>query len=675
MKRTVTFTTVLALLAAAATAACAADVRPAFPGAEGFGAGSMGGRGGQVIKVTNLHARGPGSLQAACRAEGPRIVVFDVSGVIRGDVVITEPFITIAGQTAPGAGITIEGLLRSDLRDWDKPVTTRPQVHDVVVRFLRVRSPPGRGEQGDCIQFSSVDNAVVDHLSLSWAEDETIDLWARSTNISVQWCTLEESSLTGQLDHTGQGGGGHFYGLIAGARSNRISVHHCLFAHHENRNPCFGSGPADFRNNVVYDFRAGLVHHGNYRGTAGFNIIGNYYKGGPSTAGFHPGDPHVYPWCFEGRIPYYLRDNYVHGVGMIQNPWAESHKLPAWARYYANKGTRQETETPVPPVRTHSPGEALRLVLARGGCFPRDAVTRRTIEEVTHGTGSFGRHQPAHLMQGLQPGRRPEDKDDDGMPDAWEKSHGLDADNGSDHRKLMKSGYTAIEEYCNELAAERLPPETKEAPSADGQASSEIRLVEDHQTALAIYYDRDAPSSVAMAAAELQEYLHKVSGAKAPIVHQPRRPMISLGENADSRAAGLSAEKLPSEGFRIVTRQGNLYILGPDTTDGERTAGGGTSTGTRNGTYAFVERFLGVRWLVPGEHDDYVPKTANVAMAETNWTDAPFFLNRRLPYTQQHRPEVKRWWARQRLGWSLYLNHTHNWRRTIPPAHFEEHPE
>jgi pectate lyase len=433
----------------------AAQTLPVFPGAEGFGADTPGGRGGRVIKVTNLNPSGPGSLAAACQTRGPRIVVFEVSGVIRGDIAITEPYITIAGQTAPGAGITIEGLLRSGLKDWHRQVTTQPHVHDVVVRFLRVRSPAGRGDQGDCIQFSSVDNAVLDHLSLSWAEDETVDLWARATNITVQWCTLEESSLTGELDHTGQGGGGHFYGLISGARSNRISVHHNLFAHHENRNPCFGSGPADFRNNVVYDFRAGLVHHGNYVGIPGFNFIGNYYKSGPSTLSFHPRDPHIYPWCFKGTNPYYLRDNFIKGVGVIQDPWAESHKLQAWARYYANKGTRQEKETPVPSVETDSPQEAYRRVLACAGCFPRDVVTRRTIEEVRAGTGSWGRHEPPGLLDGLTPTEPPDDSDQDGIPDEWEKVHGLDK-RAADSARRMPSGYTAIEEYLNALAAKLL---------------------------------------------------------------------------------------------------------------------------------------------------------------------------------------------------------------------------
>ena len=202
-----------------------------------------------------------------------------------------------------------------------------------------------------------------------------------------------------------------------------------------------------------------------------------------------------------------------------------------------------------------------------------------------------------------------------------------------------------------------------------------VELVRDQGSEFVIYYDEAAPSSVAMAASELQAYLNKVSGAKLAVVNEPRSPMICLGDNAASRAAGLSVEDIPVEGFRIVTKAGNIYILGRDTMDGQRTSGGGGSAGTRNGTYAFIERFLGVRWLVPGEHGDYVPRSTSITVPETDLVDAPFFLNRRVPYTQQGRREVKRWWARQRLGLSLYLTHGHNWRRTIPASHFDEHPD
>lgn len=210
--------------------------------------------------------------------------------------------------------------------------------------------------------------------------------------------------------------------------------------------------------------------------------------------------------------------------------------------------------------------------------------------------------------------------------------------------------------------------------TAKGSVAS-IELVRNQGSVYVIYHDPSAPSSVVMAASELQHYVRRVSGAKLEIVQRPGEPMICLGQNAASRAADVSSEAIPWEGFRIVTKGKNIFILGRDTADGECTPDGGTSTGTRHGTYAFIERFLGVRWLMPGEHGDYVPTSANVSIPVTDVSDAPFFLNRRLPYTQEQRLEVKRWWARQRLGWSLYLTHGHNWGHTIPAAHFDAHPE
>ncbi len=202
-----------------------------------------------------------------------------------------------------------------------------------------------------------------------------------------------------------------------------------------------------------------------------------------------------------------------------------------------------------------------------------------------------------------------------------------------------------------------------------------LELVKGQGTLFVIYHEAEAPSSVAMAASDLQDYMYQATGAKLAIVNEPGEPMICLGDNPASRAAGLSVGDIPLEGFRIVTKGRNLYILGPDTADDEHTPRGGTSTGTRNGVYTFLEEFVGIHWLMPGEHGDYVPKTADLTIPDTDLTDAPFFLNRRVPYTQQSRPEVKRWWARQKLGWSLYLNHGHNWRRSIPASHFDQHPD
>jgi len=207
-----------------------------------------------------------------------------------------------------------------------------------------------------------------------------------------------------------------------------------------------------------------------------------------------------------------------------------------------------------------------------------------------------------------------------------------------------------------------------------GTGRADVNLVENGASGHAIYHAAEAPGSVKTAAAELRKYVREVTGADLPIVNEPRPAMICLGDNEAARAAGLSASGMPLEGFRVVTRGADLFILGPDTADGVRTPGGGTSAGTRNGVYAFIEERLGVRWLLPGETGDFVPKAASLVIPETDKSDAPFFLNRRLPYIQPKRREVRQWSARQKLGLSLSLNHGHNW-RAIPRAAFDKHPD
>lgn len=197
-----------------------------------------------------------------------------------------------------------------------------------------------------------------------------------------------------------------------------------------------------------------------------------------------------------------------------------------------------------------------------------------------------------------------------------------------------------------------------------------ITLVQDGASDLVIVHAPAAPPSVVAAAADLQRYIEQASGARLEIVNEPAEPAIILGA-----AAGLDLADVPLEGFRIVTRGGNILIAGPDTAEGELTLQGGTSNGTRNGVNSFLERFLGVRWLMPTEVGESVPQAATITVPETDLTDAPFFLNRRVPYTQQERPEVQEWWARQKLGYSLYLSHGHNFERPIPASLFDEHPD
>jgi hypothetical protein len=416
-----------------------AEPLPTFPGAEGFGATTPGGRGGRVIKVTTLKADGPGSLQAACREKGPRVVVFDVGGVIEGEILIEYGELTILGQTAPAPGVTIAGSLKSRYR-------AGRAIDDIVIRFVRIRPPRASGASGDAIQLSENKRVILDHVSAAWAADETIDIFG-AQDVTIQWCSLEESLTTGHPE------GRHNYGLISGPNGKRVSIHHTLFAHHARRCPSIANGPADIRNNVVYNFRDGF-HHDNPPDDGGYNVVGNYYKRGPS-------DPKIFPFCFRDKVSYYLRDNYIDGVGLIQDPWAEADKLEG-LRYYAKNGRKAEKEAPVPKVTTHPPTEAYELVLREAGGLPRDAVTRRTVGDVRAGTGSWGRKEQKDLLEGLKPGEPARDSDADGLPDEWESARGIDPKDSSDHARKMPSGYTAIEDYGNERATRLLAEARRE---------------------------------------------------------------------------------------------------------------------------------------------------------------------------------------------------------------------
>lgn len=419
----------------------AQDPLPAFPGAEGFGAVAVGGRGGRVIKVTNLNSSGPGSLAAACAERGPRIVVFEVGGVIRGDIEIKYSNLTIAGQSAPAPGITLVGRILARSAD-------NTRMHDIVIRFLRLRPPPAIGVDGDAIQLPMTERVMLDHLSLAWSNDEMIDI-IHSSEVSVQWSTIEESDPTGHAK-----GVPHNYAILSAyPGSGNISIHHNLFAHHSRRLPSISpqveDKPDDFRNNVIYNFRDGLSHEG-HEPKAAINVIGNYYKRGPNAALIHP-------FQLDATGSYYLSDNYFDGFGVVNDPRrADAPHLPFWIRSI-NGGTVLPRPAPVAPIITHGSQEAFALVLARAGAWPRDRITLRTLSEVRDGAGKWGRNAPAHpsdewLLDNLGQENADRDRDGDGMPDRWERQHGLNPKNSRDHARRMPSSYTAIEDYLNARA-------------------------------------------------------------------------------------------------------------------------------------------------------------------------------------------------------------------------------
>ncbi len=432
------------LVAACGARATETPKLPSFPGAEGFGATSVGGRGGKVIKVTNLKASGPGSFQAACAAKGPRIIVFEVSGVIpaprRGCVTVGDGKLTISGQTAPGAGITVEG-------GFSCHGTKDAPFDDVIIRFLRFRPKLGRKLMwgGDTMHISGTNRAILDHVSACWSSDEVFGLTINGP-LTLQWCAVEESGLALE------GRTLHNFGSLISYQKAPVSVHHTLYAHHSRRSPVSPIPRIDVRNIVVYNAR--------FVGTEfqSGNLIGCYFKdgpGGPVGTNIHkPTVKRGYSFLSSrSRLKWkvYGEGNYVTWLGGYYNFW--DHKDRKMGRSEA---------LPVPPMTTHTAEQAYELVMGHAGCLPRDPLGRKMIHEVRTGTGLWGREDPVGgLMAGLTPGKAPKDSDGDGMPDEWETAHKLDPNDAGDANKTVPAGaskgdrhkgYTFIEFYINECA-------------------------------------------------------------------------------------------------------------------------------------------------------------------------------------------------------------------------------
>jgi len=419
------------LLAAAPTivGAAAPSTQKAFPTAEGFGQYAQGGRGGAVLFVENLNDTGPGSLRAAVEAKGPRTIVFSVSGTIQLEkgLRVREPFVTIAGQTAPGDGIC--------LANYELYVSAS----DAVVRYLRCR--PGNAKPGerDAITVRDAERVIVDHCSASWAVDEVLST-TKAKNVTVQWCIISEA-----LHDAGHHKGNHgFGGLI---QCEGASYHHNLYAHNRSRNPRPASGIIDFRNNVIYDWNAmaGYAEDNKQR----LNYVANYLKPGPSTLehrgfAFHTGKQATF---------IHFGGNVLDGV--VAPGDADDRKIIN----VRNGGNVVVAAHDVPPVRTESATEARDRVLEESGAIlpKRDAVDRRVVEQVRQGTGrQINTAEDVGGWPPLKSEAPPTDADKDGMPDAWEKSAGLDPGNAEDRNADADGdGYTNLEEFLNRTEVAR----------------------------------------------------------------------------------------------------------------------------------------------------------------------------------------------------------------------------
>jgi pectate lyase len=424
----------------AALAACRTASIPAFPGAEGFGTDTPGGRGGRVIAVTTLADGGPGSLREALTAKGPRIVVFRVGGTIalKSHLHITEPYITVAGQTAPGGGILI--------RDAGLYV----DAHDVVLRHLRVRIGASTVEEyntQDPIRIEgTAHHVVVDHCSFSWSIDECASARGPGHDITYQWCIIGEAlkqpfpkEMTDNEDRS------HSMGMILGGNPDRCTTHHNLILHNNSRNPRIQGGLHDVRNNLVYHWRSiPAMFSRNPR----VNFIGNYYKPGPETWRKEAIWTEEKDWVQVGTI--YVKGN--------RTPRRPSDDLPEWALTCSGppEGHEVKVPFPAPPVRTTTAEEAYAEVLAKAGATrpKRDAVDERLINDVRNGTGKLiDRPEEVGGFPVIEGGEAPPDADGDGMPDAWERERGLDPANPKDAAADRDGDrYTNIEEYINTLA-------------------------------------------------------------------------------------------------------------------------------------------------------------------------------------------------------------------------------
>jgi len=423
---------------------------PAFPGAEGFGRDTPGGRGGQVLKVTTLEdSDKPGTLRWAMTQNGPRIVVFDVAGTI----MLSKPlvvegeeraFLTVAGQSAPGGGICIA----------NDSVIVR-HTHDIVLRHLRIRTgDTGASKEPDALGINSAWNMVVDHCSVSWGVDECLSITAfpkqqgNAHDITVQWCIVSEG-----LNKSTHSKGGHSKGLMVAYGPTRITLHHNLIAHCDDRNPYLpteGSFPyiMDVVNNVVYNWgRTAGVGYGKTNHNGCINFVGNYYIKGPNS---YPGV------CLSMGVnaKIHARDN----IGPTRtSPEQDEWNAISWKRKDASPELRVNERFDAPPVTTHSYLEAYEHVLPGVGATrpQRDAADNRLIQEVKTNTGRIIDH-PSDVggWPKLATGSPPPDADGDGMPDAWETSHGLNPRDAADaSADRDRDGYTNIEEYLNSLCA------------------------------------------------------------------------------------------------------------------------------------------------------------------------------------------------------------------------------
>ncbi len=460
---------------------------PAFPGAEGGGMYTFGGRGGNVYTVTSLEDRGPGTLREACEKGGARIIVFNVSGIIKikTPLIIRAPYITIAGQTAPGDGICVAGE------------SVWINTHDVIIRHMRFRrGETFVGRRDDAIGGNPVGNIMIDHVSATWGLDENMSMYRHmyadgtgkpdekkgTVNITIQ------NSLFGEALDTYN----HAFGSTLGGENCAFTKN--LWANNAARNPSIGwNGIFNFVNNVVFNWSNRSIDGGDY--TANYNIINNFFKPGPVTNLAEPISYRILkPESGRSKLPYMVYGRaYVNGNVINNNEKVTKDNWDGGVQMENKKGelmTYDEAKVYFDKMKSNKPfpmpwfnkimtaQESYDYVLNNvGATLPiRDKVDARIVRTVKTGVPEYAKglesktfYQFEHrrlpmdsYKQGIitdisQVGGYPEykgkpyvDTDMDGMPDKWEKKYGLNPKDASDAKlDSNNDGYMNIEDYIN----------------------------------------------------------------------------------------------------------------------------------------------------------------------------------------------------------------------------------
>ncbi len=460
---------------------------PAFPGAMGGGAYTFGGRGGKVIIVTSLDDDGPGTLREACETGGARIIVFGVAGIIRlkTPLIVRAPYITIAGQTAPGSGICVAGE------------SFEINTHDVIIRHIRFRrGETNVGRREDAIGGNPIGNIMVDHVSASWGLDENMSMYKHMYNDSTGKTieerlptvniTIQNSIFSEALDTWN-----HAFGSTIGGENCTFMRN--LWADNTARNPSTGAfGVFNFVNNVVFNWAHRSSDGGDY--TAMFNFINNYYKPGPATDKTKPeGYRILKPESGRSKLPYkvygrcYVSGNIMEGNEKVtRDNWdggVQIEDLTNAGEY--RDAMKWNTPFPLPSFPVMTAQETFLFVLENAGATlpKRDAVDSRVIEQVRTGVIKYPdnvnldkvpqfkyRRLPKDSYKlgiitdisqvggypDYQSGTPLKDTDKDGMPDVWEIKYKLNPNDPTDAiMDCNGDGYTNIEKYINGIDPEQ----------------------------------------------------------------------------------------------------------------------------------------------------------------------------------------------------------------------------